>query len=92
MDSSHNERLQQAILAVVDKQISEADPPETATTYNRLQSEGHSPEEAKKLIGFVVGSVFFSVVRKGAKFDGANFVRLLNALPKPPWEIDAGVE
>jgi hypothetical protein len=54
-------RLKAAILQVVDNQIRANDPPETKQTLDRLLSEGHSKEEAKRLIGCIVSSEIFDI-------------------------------
>jgi len=44
------------ILEIVDSQIRNHDPPEALATYDRLIGQGHSDEEARRLIGCVVAS------------------------------------
>jgi hypothetical protein len=91
MTKATNERLQKAILAVVEQQILDGEPPETGATFARLQAQGYSSDEAKRLIGFVVGAEFFGVLREGRKFDAEGFAERLRALPKMPWEGEEGV-
>jgi hypothetical protein len=78
--------LKATILQVVDNQIRANDPPETKQTLDRLLSEGHSEEEAKRLIGCIVSAEIFDILKKQEEFDLARFVGALNALPKLPWE------
>ena len=78
--------LRAAIIEVVDNQIRENDPPETKHTYERLLSEGHSEKEAKRLIGCVVASEIFEVLKHQKEFDKERFVKALDKLPKMPWE------
>jgi hypothetical protein len=92
MTKATNERLQKAILAVVEQQILAGEPVETGATFARLQAQGYSPDEAKRLIGFVVGAEFFGVLREGRKFDAVGFTERLLALPKMPWEGAEGGE
>lgn len=80
-----NERLKQAILAVIANQIASNDPPETKQTLARLVATGYSDAKARQLIGFVVGSEIFSLLQEGRKYDGARYVAALQALPKLPW-------
>jgi hypothetical protein len=81
-----NHHLKAAILQVVNNQIKANDPPETKQTLDRLLSEGHSEEEAKRLIGCIVSSEIFDILKKQGEFNLERFVGALNALPKLPWE------
>ncbi|MFH1128947.1 MAG: hypothetical protein V1699_06025 [Candidatus Omnitrophota bacterium] len=78
--------LKQVILEVVDKQLKDLDPPETKETYNRLVAGGISEQEARRLIGCVVSSEIFDVLKQQQPFDHSRFVKALNKLPKLPWE------
>ena len=84
-----NQRLKKAILKVIDAQIRDNNPPETKETLLRLQENGHSEEEAIKLIGYVVASEVFTVFREDRRFDERKFIAALKALPKLPWEKEA---
>jgi hypothetical protein len=79
-----NPYLKSAILEVVDNQLEANDPPETRQTFDRLISEGHSEEDAKKLIGCVVTSEIFDVLKKQEPFNPERFAKALNELPKIP--------
>ncbi len=79
-----NLHLKSAILEVVDNQLQANDPPETRQTFDRLISEGYSEEEAKKLIGCVVTSEIFDVLKKQEPFNPERFAKALNELPKLP--------
>jgi len=81
-----NPRLKALILQVVDNQLKNNDPPETKQTYNKLIKEGFSESEAKQLIGCVVVSEIFDVLKKKETFNQERFVKALNKLPKLPWE------
>ena len=71
-------------IEVVENQIAGNDPPETRKTYERLTREGHSEEDAKKLIGCAVAAEMFSIMKQGKPFDHARFVEALNRLPEIP--------
>ncbi len=86
MARQDNQRLQQAILQVVQQQIEQQDPPETKQTLGRLQAEGFSRGEALNLIGYVVAAEVMGVMEEGRRFDRDRFVAALKALPKLPWE------
>ncbi len=77
-----NPYLKSAILEVVDNQLKANDPPETRKTFKRLISEGYSEDAAKNLIGCVVTSEIFDVLKKQEPFNPVRFVKALNALPK----------
>lgn len=76
--------LKSAILEVVDNQLQANDPPETRQTFDRLISVGYSEEEAKQLIGCVVTSEIFDVLKKQEPFNPERFAKALNELPKLP--------
>lgn len=76
--------LKSTILEVVDNQLRANDPPETRQTFDRLISEGYSEKEAKKLIGCVVASEIFDVLKRQEPFNPKIFTNALNELPKLP--------
>ena len=86
MEKTEDQRLRKAILEVINNQIKDNDPPETKQALVRLQEEGLTEEDALKLIGYVVASEVFTVLKENRKFDKAKFISALNALPKLPWE------
>ena len=81
-----NPYLKSAILEVVENQLQANDPPETRQAYDRLISEGYSEVEAKKLIGCIVSSEIFDVLKKQEPFNPERFAKALNELPKLPWD------
>jgi len=81
-----NPHLKAAILQVVDNQILANDPPETKQTLDRLILEGYSKKEAKELIGCVVSSELFDIMKKQEAFNLEKFVNALKKLPKLSWE------
>ena len=81
-----NERLKNAVLEVINAQIRDNDPPETKQALVRLQKNGFSEEEALKLIGYVVASEVFTVLKENRPYDNDKYIDALNALPKLPWE------
>jgi len=86
MKKTEDQRLRKAILEVINNQIRDNDPPETKQTFDRLQKEGLPKEEALKLIGYVVASEVFTVLKESRNYDHAKYIATLNALPKLPWE------
>jgi len=79
-----NPYLRAAILEAVENQMRDNDPPETNQTYGRLIAEGHSEEEAKGLIGCVIVSEMFDILKKNQAFDLDRFVKALAQLPDLP--------
>ena len=71
---------------MVDNQLSDNDPPQTRQTYERLLASGLDDEEAKRLIGCVVVSEIFDILKKGETFNLERFLAALERLPKLPWE------
>jgi len=86
MEKTEDQRLREAILEVINKQIKDDDPPETKQALVRLKDEGFSEEETLKLIGSVVASEVFSVLKEKRPYDHEKYISALNALPKLPWE------
>ena len=84
-----NLRLRAAIVEVVETQMRENNPVETRQTFQRLIEEGHSEEEAKRLIGCVVVSELNDVLHTKTPYNHERFVKALNQLPTLPWEEKA---
>lgn len=81
-----NPRLKATILEIVDNQLRADNPPETRLTLERLIEEGRTEEEAKELIGCVVSSEIFNVMKNQEEFDSQRYCDALARLPKLPWE------
>ncbi len=73
-------------MEVVDNQLRGNDPPETRQTYERLIASGVDDKEARRLIGCIVTSEIFDVLKRRQPFDRARFVAALARLPQMPWE------
>ncbi|MEK9162669.1 MAG: DUF1841 family protein [Chloroflexota bacterium] len=71
-----------AMLEVVENQLRDNTPPETKQTLQRLIKEGHSEEEAKRLIATVVASEIFEVLKQQRPYDQARYIAALQRLPK----------
>jgi len=79
-----NPYLRAAIFEVVENQIRGNDPPQTKQTYKRLVQEGHSDEDAKRLIGCIVVSEIFDILKKKQEFNLQRYVKALDKLPQLP--------
>ncbi|MFC1845400.1 hypothetical protein ACFLZ5_11525 [Thermodesulfobacteriota bacterium] len=84
-----NEKLRKSILEVINTQIKDNDPPETKQAFDRLRGEGFSEEETLKLIGYVVASEVFTVLKENRPYDHEKYISALKALPKLPWKKEA---
>jgi hypothetical protein len=81
-----SKKVKAAILEVVHNQLRDNRPPETRKTYQRLLQEGFSDQQARELIGAVVSSEIFEVLKKRQPYDQERFIAALERLPKMPWE------
>ena len=81
-----NEELKNAVLEIVDNQLRDNTPPETRQTYQRLLKEGYSDQEARELIGVVVSSEIFEVMKNKQTYDRERYIAWLQKLPQKPWE------
>ena len=70
------------ILEIVDSQIRNHDPPEALATYDRLIGQGHSDEEARRLIGCVIASEVVGIVNESREYDHRRYLAALEALPR----------
>lgn len=76
-----NQRLQNAIEAVINQQIAENDPPQTIETIERLQTEGFARKEAFTLVGHLIS---MEVAEELIGESGLNMDRYIAALEKLP--------
>ena len=79
-----NKRLNKAIREVVENQLRDLDPPETKETFDRLIEEGYSEEQARILIGFVVASEIFYILKYMKPYNHERYVEALRRLPELP--------
>lgn len=81
-----NENLRNAIFEVIDNQVNDNNPAETAITLKRLRDEGYSEFEAQQLIGQAVAVELFYVMKKYAPFNEVRYIKNLKNLPEEPVE------
>ena len=81
-----SEKLKSAVLEIIDNQLRDNTPPETRQTYHRLLKEGYSDQEARELIGVVVSSEIFEVMKNKQTYDQQRYIAALQKLPQKPWE------
>ncbi|MBW2502167.1 MAG: hypothetical protein JRD64_07365 [Deltaproteobacteria bacterium] len=89
MEQTDSERLRKAILEVIHNQVRDNDPPETGLTVKRLRQQGFSEEETLKLVGFVVASEVFGVLKENRPYEEERYIAALKRLPKLPWDEEA---
>jgi len=83
-----NPELGKMILEVVRNQIRDNDPPETRQTFERLKTQGQTPDEARRLIATAVTVELFHIMRDHETYDRERFVWNLSHLPRAPWDED----
>ena len=81
-----NRRAGELVIQAIKKQIRQNDPPETKETFDRLRCEGHAKEEVYRLLGCVLTSEIYEVMKHERVFDRDLYVQQLRALPRLPWE------
>ena len=79
-----SDRLRETVLDVVDNQIRQLNPPAAKETFDRLVREGHDPDEARRLIGNVVASEIFDVLKTMEPYDEDRYISALRRLPELP--------
>jgi hypothetical protein len=82
--SDPRKALNTAILDVVNNQMRALNPPATKETFNRLVAEGFAQDEARRLIGCVVASEIFDVLKHAQPYDEERYVNALRKLPELP--------
>ena len=78
-----NERLHEAIRAVIRQQIEERNPPEVVEALERLQDDGFSEDEALQLIGQVISLEMSEIIMKDETIDMIRYKEALENLPTP---------
>lgn len=81
-----NRRAGELVIQAIKEQIRLDDPPETKVTFDRLRRDGHTKEEVYQMLGCVLISEIYEVLKQERVFDKDLYVQRLRALPKLPWE------
>ena len=71
---------------IVDNQLRDNTPPETRQTLERLVADGHTLEDARRLIGCVVSTEIYDILTQHRPFDETAYVAALQRLPILPWD------
>ncbi len=81
MDQLGAEILRDGFFEAIETQMRDRTPPETKRTFDRLISEGHSRENAMKLIACVLLFEMSRIADEAAEYDEEMYVQGLRALP-----------
>ncbi|PKP47721.1 MAG: hypothetical protein CVT94_10435 [Bacteroidetes bacterium HGW-Bacteroidetes-11] len=82
--SKRGDSIGLVIEQIIEKQIRQSDPPETALTYQRLVADSFTELEAKRLISMVVHVELFRLMRYGEAFNLKRYLDNLKGLPDLP--------
>lgn len=88
MEDGDPEALRAALFEAIENQLRSKNPPETRETLDRLLKEGHTREEAMKLIGCALVNEIYGILKSEASFDNARYIANLKLLPELPWDSD----
>ena len=81
-----NLELRDQIFQIIENQIKNNDPPETALTFNRLKTKGFDDFTVKQLIGQCVAVEIYNVMKYKKPFDEERYINNLKKLPEEPFE------
>jgi hypothetical protein len=81
-----NLKLRDNIFEIIDNQVKNNNPPETALTFKRLKEEGFDDFTVKQLIGQCVAVEIYNVMKYRKPFDENRYIKNLKNLPKEPFE------
>lgn len=84
MTRGNPEAVRATLFEVIENQLRENDPPETQETLNRLVTEGHTRDEAMKLIACALVIEIYDVLKTRAPYDHARYAANLRRLPELP--------
>ncbi|MCB0572888.1 MAG: hypothetical protein KDC66_24135 [Phaeodactylibacter sp.] len=80
------EVLKQQFMAIVNNQLREGEPPETALALQRLVGEGYAEADARAMIAQCVAVEIYQVMQNEEPFNLARYLRNLSNLPQTPEE------
>ncbi len=69
------------MMEVVDTQLRDDTPPETRQTLDRLLADGHTEEDARRLIACAVTSEIFDVLTHKQPYDEARYLETIEVSP-----------
>ena len=86
MKRGNPEAVRATLFDVIENQLRANDPPETQETLDRLVAEGHTRDEAMKLIASALVIEIYDVLKTQAPYDHARYAANLRRLPELPDE------
>lgn len=84
MKRGNPEAVRATLFEVIENQLRSNDPPEAQETLRRLVAEGHTHDEAMKLIACALAIEIFDVLKTQAPYDHARYAANLKRLPELP--------
>ncbi|MCF6251208.1 MAG: hypothetical protein L3J75_08070 [Methylococcaceae bacterium] len=84
--SEDGQKAGEAIVEVVENQLTDNNPPETKQTLERLMKSGESRENAIRYIASVLSIEIFGVLKHQKSYNNERYIKNLKALPKLPNE------
>ena len=86
MGEEKKEHVKEALFEAIQNQIRDKNPKETKVTLDRLVREGHTHDEAMRLIAFALVNELNDMLKANRPFNEVRYVKALKALPKLPRE------
>ena len=86
MKEQASDQAREAFLEAIDNQLRDGTPIEAREAYERLQKEGHTEQEAKRLIAAVLACEFYEMAKSKEPYDQKRYVGWLLQLPKMPYD------
>jgi hypothetical protein len=77
----------EAIVQVVENQITENNPPETKETLDRLMKNGETRENATRYIASILSIEIFGALKHQEPYNNKRYLKNLKALPELPDEL-----
>lgn len=81
-----NEILKKQIFEIIKNQLGDNDPPETKTTFDRLQKLGFDDFQTRQMIGQCLAVELFDVMKNIKPYNNQRYTKNLLALPEEPFE------
>lgn len=81
-DSEDGQKAGEAIVEVVENQLTDNNPPETKQALERLMKSGKSRENAIRYIASVLSTETFGALKHEESYDNERYIKNLEALPE----------
>jgi len=78
--------LNTQIFEIIKNQLRDNNPPETKTTYDRLQKQGFDDFQARQMIGQCLAVELYDILKFGKPYNNEQYIKNLIALPKEPFD------